>query len=329
MTPTTIPSSDHSPSLDVSVMGLRIPAIFAGQNQANAVHVVEFFAAHIRNIHTRRAYLRAITRFAQFCTQYGIAELKNVQPLHIAAWIEQEGQRYSKPTVKQALAATKALFDWLVVRQVLTHSPAASVRGPRYSAKRGKTPILDASTTRMLLDAIETDTSIGLRDRALIGIMIYAFARIGAAIKMQVEDYYYEGHRAWVRLHEKGGQDHEMPVHHALQDLLEDYLSGANLKHSSGPLFQTIRGRSGKLSGRAMSQSDAWNMLQHRARSANINMPVTNHTFRATGITQYLLAGGKLEVAQRMANHESSRTTGLYDRRSDIVSLNEIERIRI
>lgn len=323
----TSPNPSHP--LDVSVMGLHIPAIFAGENQAHAIHVAEFFAAHIRNIHTRRAYLRAITKFATFCHQHGIIDLKHVQPLHIAAWIEQEGQRYSKPTVKQALAATKALFDWLVIRQVLPHSPAASVRGPRYSAKRGKTPILDAPTTRTLLDAIEIDTSIGLRDRALIGIMVYAFARIGAAIQMQIGDYFYEGHRAWVRLHEKGGQDHEMPVHHALQDLLEGYLSGANLKHTTGPLFQTIRGRSGKLSGRAMSQSDAWAMLQRRAKSADIDMPITNHTFRATGITQYLLAGGKLEVAQRMANHESSRTTGLYDRRSDIVSLNEIERIRI
>lgn len=324
-----LPSPDASRPLNINVMGLNIPAIFAGKDHAHAIHVAEFFAAHIRNVHTRRAYLRAVSRFAGFCEQYDIVDLQTVQPLHVAAWVEHECQRYSKPTVKQGLAAIKALFDWMVVKQAIAYSPASSVRGPRYSAKRGKTPILDSATTRTLLDAIETNTAIGLRDRALIGIMTYAFARIGAALQMQIDDYFYEGHRAWVRLHEKGGQDHEMPVHHALHDLLEDYLAGANLKHSSGPMFQTVAGRSGKLSGRAMSQSDAWAMLQRRAKSAGIDMPITNHTFRATGITQYLLAGGKLEVAQRMANHESSRTTGLYDRRSDIVSLSEIERIQI
>lgn len=313
----------------VAVMGLQLPALFAGASERDAVRVAEFFAAQIRNPNTRRAYLRAVTDFAAFCEARGLLALDQVQPLHVAAWVETQLKSYSKPTVKQQLAALRMLFDWLVVGQVVRSNPASSVRGPKHSVKRGKTPVLDAESTRQLLDSIERNTDIGRRDRALIGAMTYTFARIGAVVQMKVDDYFYQGHRVWVRLHEKGGKEHEMPVHHALQDLLEDYLTQAGLKGTSAPLFQSVAGRSGKLTGNAMSQSDAWNMLQRRALAAGLRTKITNHTFRATGITEYLLAGGKVEIAQRMANHESSRTTGLYDRRPDIVALDEIERIRI
>lgn len=316
-------------SLPVSVMGLSVPGLFAGQTERQAIRVAEFFAAQIRNPNTRRAYLRAVTDFSTFCETHGLAVLDQVQPLHVAAWVEIQLKAYSKPTVKQQLAAVRMLFDWLVVGQVVSNNPASSVRGPKYSVKRGKTPVLDAECTRQLLDSIERDTNIGRRDRALIGTMTYSFARIGAVVQMRVDDYFYQGHRAWVRLHEKGGKEHEMPVHHALQDLLEDYLTQAGLKGTGAPLFQSIAGRSGKLTGNAMSQSDAWNMLQRRALAAGLRTKITNHTFRATGITEYLLAGGKVEIAQQMANHESSRTTGLYDRRPDLIALDEIERIRI
>lgn len=313
----------------VVVMGMTLPALFAGAGEREAVRVAEFFAAQIRNPNTRRAYLRAVTDFASFCEARGLAVLDQVQPLHVAAWVEIQLKAYSKPTVKQQLAAVRMLFDWLVVGQVVRSNPASSVRGPKHSAKRGKTPVLDAESTRQLLDSIERDTDIGRRDRALIGTMTYSFARIGAVVQMKVDDYFYQGHRAWVRLHEKGGKEHEMPVHHALQDLLEDYLTQAGLKGTNAPLFQSVAGRSGKLTGNAMSQSDAWNMLQRRAVATGLQTKITNHTFRATGITEYLLAGGKVEIAQRMANHESSRTTGLYDRRPDLIALDEIERIRI
>jgi len=313
----------------VIVMGMALPALFAGAGEREAIRVAEFFAAQIRNPNTRRAYLRAVTDFAAFCEARGLLALDQVQPLHVAAWVEIQLKAYSKPTVKQQLAAVRMLFDWLVVGQVVRSNPASSVRGPKHSVKRGKTPVLDAESTRQLLDSIERDTDIGRRDRALIGTMTYSFARIGAVVQMKVDDYFYQGHRAWVRLHEKGGKEHEMPVHHALQDLLEDYLTQAGLKGTSAPLFQSVAGRSGKLTGNAISQSDAWNMLQRRALAVGLQTKITNHTFRATGITEYLLAGGKVEIAQRMANHESSRTTGLYDRRPDLIALDEIERIRI
>jgi site-specific recombinase XerC len=136
--------------------------------------------------------------------------------VHVAAYIEQ--LKLAAPSVKQRLAALRTLFDWLVVGQAMPVNPAASVRGPSYSLKKGKTPVLSADEVRALIDSIETDTIIGLRDRALIGLMVYTFARVGAAVQMRLEDVYVQRRRTWVRLHEKGGKLHDMPCHHNLEE---------------------------------------------------------------------------------------------------------------
>jgi site-specific recombinase XerC len=103
----------------------------------------------------------------------------------------------------QHLAALRRLFDWLIVGQVVDQNPAAPVRGPSHIVKKGKTPVLDGDEARKLIDSIDVSTIVGLRDRALIGLLIYSFARISAALQMNVDDYYPQGKCWWVRLHEK------------------------------------------------------------------------------------------------------------------------------
>ena len=302
----------------------QVPALYAPDAPA-AKRAFEFFAVNIRNPNTRKAYARAAADFATWCELRGIADVRQVQPVHVAAYIE--GLQIAAPSIKQRLAALRMLFDWLVVGQVMPTNPAGSVRGPRHSVKKGKTPVLAAEEARSLLDAIDTSTLIGLRDRALIGLMVYTFARVGAAIKMRVEDVYIQGRRTWVRLHEKGGKQHEMPCHHNLEAWLHEYIDGAQLAGAKGYLFQSAAGRTGKLSETPMAQADVYRMVGRRAEAADIRTSIGCHSFRATGITEYLRNGGKLEIAQAMANHESARTTGLYDRRGDQVSLDEVERI--
>lgn len=310
-----------------AVAPIAVPALFAPTPQAQQ-RTVEFFVASIRNPNTRKAYARAAADFAAWCETQGLTDLRAVQPMHVAAWVE--SLVLAAPSVKLRLAALRMLFDWLVVGQVIPSNPAGSVRGPRHSVKKGKTPVLTASEARELLDAIDTTTVIGLRDRALIGLMVYTFARVGAAIAMRVEDVYIQGRRTWVRLHEKGGKQHEMPCHHNLDDYLHAYIEQAGLTgEPKGWLFRTVAGRSGVLTQEGMTQADVYRMIRRRAEAAGIRTRIGCHTFRATGITEYLRNGGKLEVAQQMANHESARTTGLYDRRSDQVSLDEVERILI
>ena len=309
----------------------RLPALLTPDPAAER-RVIEFFTAHIRNPHTRKAYARAAAGFAAWAERCGIAHLRQVEPVHVAAYVEELQSRMAAPSVKLHLAGIRMLFDWLVVGQVLPTNPANSVRGPKHSVKKGKTPVLTAAEARDLLDSIVTDTLPGLRDRALIALMIYTFARVGAALKMRTEDVFIQGRRTWVRLREKGGKRHEMPCHHKLEAYLQDYAAALPASPPPDPkawLFPTALGPSGRLSNRPMSQADVYRMIRRRAADAGIETQIGCHSFRATGITEYLRNGGKLEVAQQMANHESSRTTGLYDRRSDQVSLDEVERIRI
>jgi site-specific recombinase XerD len=262
-----------------------------------------------------------------FRGKVSLTELHDVEPVHVATYVEQ--LKLAPPSIKQRLAALRRLFDWLVVGQVIPSNPATSVRGPRYSSRKGKTPVLSAEEVRELVDSIDPSTPIGLRDRALIGLMVYTFARVGAAVQMRADDVYVQRRRTWVRLHEKGGKLHEMPCHHNLEDYIDAYLEAAPPAESSGYLFRTATGRRGALSARPMRQADVHRMICRRVEAAGIRTHIGCHSFRATGITEYLKNGGRLEIAQQMANHESSRTTGLYDRRGDQIKLDEVERIAI
>jgi site-specific recombinase XerD len=237
---------------------------------------------------------------------------------------------FEKPSVKQHLAAIRMLFDWLVTGGIVATNPAHAVRGPKHIIKRGKPPVLMPEEARALLDSIDTSTVVGLRDRALISIMTFTFARVGAVVEMRVEDYYPQGKRWWVRLHEKGSKRHEMPAHHMLEAYLDAYLDAAGIRESGkSPLFRSAVWHSGTLTERAMHRVDAYRMIQRRAAAMGLKVRINCHTFRATGITAYMDAGGTLETAQRMAAHESPRTTKLYDRTGDKITLDEVERIRI
>jgi len=307
-----------------------LPALVTSTGDRAGVRFLEFFTAQIRNPHTRRAYARAAAEFLAWCESRGVASLPQVQPLHVAAWIELAGRESSAPTVKQKLAAIRHLFDWLVTGQVVPLNPAASVRGPRHVVRSGKTPVLDPAEARRLLNSIDATTPAGLRDRALIALMVYSFARIGAALAMKVEDVFTQKGRLWVRLHEKGGKDHAMPCHHTLEEILAAYIAGAGLAgNPKGPLFRTVGRGTGELTRTSLPQQNAHAMIRRRAAAAGIKTLIGNHSFRATGITAYLKNGGTLEKAASMANHASTRTTQLYDRRRDEVSLDEVERIRV
>jgi integrase len=212
---------------------------------------------------------------------------------------------------------------------VIATNPAAPVRGPRHVVRKGRTAVLTAEEARTLLDSIPGATVVGMRDRALIALMVYTFARVGAVIRMRSEDVYVQGRRTWVRLHEKGGKRHEMPCHHSLDTYLAEYIEAAGFgDEPKGWLFRSSRARTGELTGNPLSRTDAYRMIR-RALAAGICTQIGNRTFRATGITEYQRNGGTLEIAQRMANHESARTTGLRDRQDDQVNLDEAERILI
>ena len=327
-----------------------LPAALADMITARRA-IEDLLFAEIRNPHTRRAYIVAARDFFRSLSGTpGLVDLAAITPLHVARWIEaMQATGLAAPTVKQRLAAVRRIFQVLAARCIIPADPTAVVRGPAYSARRGKTPVLDAGEARALLDGIDATTPIGLRDRALIGVMVYTFARIGAVTQMRREDVFTQQRRLWIRLHEKRGKRHEMPCHHMLEGYLVDYIDAAGIADPKAWLFQTFRRERPEpdvtheetltasppkrtwtaLTGNPMSQPIAWAMVQRRARTVDLATAICNHTFRATGITTYLSNGGTIERAAAMAGHTSTRTTQLYDRRPDDITLDEIERIRI
>lgn len=315
-----------SPALTPSER-FQLPTLIEEAGEGAARRFIEFFTASIANRNTRMAYARAVRQFLSWCEVHGLS-LHHIQPVHVAAYREQHTG--SPATIKQHLAAIRMLFDYFVTGQVIPMNPAASVRGPKHVVESGKTPILDAEEARALLDATDTAAISGLRDRAIIGVMLYSFARVSAVTGLLVGDYYPKGKRWMLRLHEKGGKVKDLPVHHKAEAYLDEYLDAAGIRESrKTPLFRTLTRKRG-LSERALHRNNVTAMIKRRAKAAGLPAErICSHTFRGSGITNYLMNGGQIETAQAIAGHASPRTTKLYDRRHQQIALSEIERIRI
>ena len=304
-----------------------LPALIVDAGPDAVARFLEFFAGRIANARTRAAYGRAVGQFLAWCEARGLS-LDAVSPLHVAAYIRTHPG--SVPTVKQHLAAIRVLCDWLVVSQVLPVNPAAAVRGPKHVVTKGATPVLTPAEARKLLEHIDTGTLAGLRDRALFSVMLYSFARVSAVLGMRRQDYFQQGSRGWLRLHEKGGKRHDVPAHHRAAEALDAYLEAGGLGQGVGEtLFQSVDRAGERLTGRALTRRVVLAMIKRRAAAAGLPPSTCCHTFRATGITAYLSNGGTLEHAQQIAGHASPKTTKLYDRTADTVTVDEIERIVI
>ena len=218
--------------------GFTLPAVIADQGEKAAERFFTFFSDTIRNKNTRLAYYRNALRFFSWVGMRGLG-LKEIRSYHISAYLEHLAHDHAAPSVKQHLATLRMLFDWMILGQVIETNPASAVRGPKHVVRKGKTPVLKPGEARRLLDGIDTNTVIGLRDRALIGVMVYSFARVTAVLSMKVEDYYIEGGRPWFRLHEKGGKRHEVPAHKNAARYLDDYLAASSFaRKRKSPLFR-------------------------------------------------------------------------------------------
>jgi site-specific recombinase XerD len=307
----------------------RMPGIIERAGGGAVRRFAEFFVVRYRNANTREGYARDIRDFADWCDKRGILDVRGVTPMAVAAFIEALGKTRSAPTVKRHLAAIRKLMDWLVTGHIIDVNPAWSVQGPKHVVHRGSTPVLSADEARQLMESIPGDTVVGLRDRAAIALMTYSFARVSAMCSMEVRDFFVDRRQACFRLHEKGGKKHAVRAHRVARIAMERYLRAAGLsKNTPLPLFQTID-RSGKLTGKAMTRNDAYRMVARRAKEAGLPPGVCCHSFRATGITEYMKNGGNIVTAAAIAGHSSTRTTQLYNRNDEDVPIEEIERIDI
>jgi site-specific recombinase XerD len=286
-----------------------------------------------------RLLREAVAQFCSWCEENGL-RLATIRPLHVSAYIE--SKPLTAPSIKQHLAALRGLFNWLVIRQVVPDNPALFVKGPKFSRQVGITPIMEAEQVRVLLDSIPVTRKVkvakkhgggvkevadikGLRDRAVIAIMAYTFARVSAVVGLNRGDYRLEGKRARLRLLEKGNKEKLVWLHREAEEFLDAYIAAVGIEDADAPLFQTLD-KVHRLSGEVITRRDMLRVVKERCTAAGLSEEFCNHTFRGTGITVFLHNGGALEAAQDMANHSDPRTTKLYDRRKDLATLNEIER---
>ncbi|MEZ6032018.1 MAG: tyrosine-type recombinase/integrase [Planctomycetaceae bacterium] len=319
----------HSPIQTNGSAKSLLPVIIeqAGHNARFAFE--EFFHAKIRNAHTRRAYRRAVLCFLQWC-ELRQRRLQEVSPADVGIYLD--ALTLSVASKKQVLAGLRHFFDGMVTRHAIALNPALSVRGERYQVLEGKTPEITIKQARKLLSSINTDNVVGLRDKAILSILIYTASRVGAVARLKLKDLYDSGDQYCLHFLDKGGKSREIPVRHDLQILLRTYLQaiGHNLGDAiDGPLFRTSIRKTKTLSDRPMSAGDVGRMLKRHIKACGLPLRLSAHSLRVGTITDLLNQGVPLSDVQHLAGHADPRTTKLYDRRHKSITRNIVERISI
>ena len=306
-----------------------LPTLVAQEGEAARFAYEELFHARLHNPHTRKAYRHAVQRFLQWCEEHSLT-LTRITPAHVGHYVDQ--LTLTPATIKLHLAGLRHFFDVLVLRHVLILNPAASVRGPRYQVVEGKTPEITVLQARALLRTLDTSNVVGLRDQALLGILIYTAARVGAVSRLRCQDFQDLGDQHALRFLEKNGKSRSIPVRHDLRQFLRDYLQarfGDVRPDRTAPLFVSALGKTKKLSNNPLRPDDVTRMVKRRLRSAGLPDHLCSHSFRVATITDLLSQGVSLTEVKNLAGHVDPRTTQLYDRRHQNVSRNIVERISI
>lgn len=330
---------EQKPAIVVREAGaaLVVPSVIAGAGPSAARLTLEFFAARIANPYTRLAYVRAVWRFCGWCEGQGLP-LRELVPTSVAAYYEHLQASLALSSLKLHSAALRHWLDYLVERGALPLNPARSVRTPRLVILEGKTPVLEREEARRLFAELDQVAEHGprpllaLRDRALFAVMLFGFVRVGAAVRMQLRDFEDQGQHASLVVHEKGGKERRIPCHHQSRAYLRQYIAAAELDPvSREPLFRatSARRRSGELAGKALTPAGVWDIVKRRCKDAGLPSTISNHSFRATGITIHQENGGRLEDAQELAGHADARTTRLYVRKPRAVAQREVERVQL
>jgi integrase/recombinase XerD len=288
----------------------------------------ELFLAELRNPHTRRAYGHAVRQFLDWCEAQTL-ELRQITPGWVGAYYDQ--LPVSIPTKKQHLAALRRFFDRLVLRHAVILNPAASVRGERYRLAEGKTPEITVEQERALLGSVRPDDVAGRRDRAIIAVLVYTAARIGAVARLRIGSFALDGSQRVLRFLEKGGKARIVPVRDDLARYLSAYLEAADLSSAprEEPLFRRLDRRSGTVTLRAMTADDMGRMLKRRMTVLGFPNDLCPHSFRVAAITDLLSQGVPLEEVQNLVGHADARTTRLYDRRPSRVMRSVVEKISV
>ena len=288
---------------------------------------LELLGARVRNPNTRSAYRVAWRSFLAFCSARQL-ELGSVKAYHVGSWLDQHPG--SKSTQRQHLAAVRLLFDHLMMRGVVEYNAAARARPPRLVRESSPTPVFEEAEIVTFLDSINLNSEKDIRDRAIFCVLLYSWCRVSALINLTVVDYYERAGQRWLRFQEKRGREHEVPVHSKAKEAIDLWLEASGLaSNPAAPLFPAYGKDRETIELKHLDRRSILKLVEKRASASGIVKRVCCHSFRATGITEYMNAGGTIEIAQQIAGHKSSSTTRIYDRSQDLLTIEEIERVQI
>lgn len=290
--PFTAPSSPTALGVPRAWEIEGLPQIIRRAGPEAERRTIEFFEEGVRNKNTRQAYAQAVMRFMNWSEERNL-ELADITVFTVSAYVTEMNREYSARSVRQHLGAIRGLFDHLVAGGVVPMNPASSVRGPQDGPAKTKTraATVQPQEIRLLLDSIDTGDCSGLRDRALIATMAYAFARVSAAVAMDVKDRFERDGHVYLRIHDRHGA-YEIPVHANALGYLNAYLASAGIgDQPDSPLWRTMTKERG-FSADRMSRVDIFRMVKRRVSDSALSSSINCDGIRAAGIAAYLASGG-------------------------------------
>lgn len=286
------------------------------QHLAAVPAAVEWFA-NIDNPRTRRAYQNDLEDFCSFVGLTGAEEFRAVTRAHVLAWRAQlEGRGLAGATIRRKLAALASLFDYLLENNAVTGgNPVHGVKRPRVESNEGKTPALGDHQAKQLLDAPDTETLKGLRDRAILAILLYHGLRREEAAQLMVADIQERRGIKHLQIHGKGGKLRFLPLHPVAAERIHSYLemSGHHLVDAKAPLFVPLRGRKTDV---GITANGIYALVGHYTKAVGIKVAGLGvHGLRATAATNALEHEADIAKVQVWLGHANISTTRIYDRR--------------
>jgi len=286
------------------------------------------FATQIANEHTGAAYYGAINRFFSWAITR-VDSLNEISAASVSEYVGDLAKTHSAQTVNQHVAALSKLFRYLAESGAVSGNPISSIRRVARTTPRTVRPVATVQQARMLLDSIDAETTAGLRDRAILALMVYAFLSVSEVVALDCRSYRRARKQSWLDVGE-GANARTIPVHSALRRILDAYVSAADVNHErSGPLIRSLRRRSDRLSERRISRVDVLRITKRRSRAANLSEDVSCRMLRGVGIRVFLNNGGAFSAVKQMAGLRSMDAVETYAATPSIVTVADLERIAV
>lgn len=276
---------------------------------------LEWFA-NLGNQATRRTYKVALADFMRFTGIERPEEFRQVTRAHIIACRDElAGRGVAAPTIRNRLSAIASLFDYLCEKNAVTHNPVKGVKRPASDANEGKSPALGDHQARRLLDAPDSTTLKGKRDRAILAVMLYHALRRAELCKLRVRDFRQERRGVpLLKVAGKGGKTRYIPLHPAAHGSITEYLDASGHgQNEASPLFRPLHHWRDLASVEAITPDGVYRMVGEY--SAELGFEIGAHSLRATAATNALDHQADVAKVQEWLGQANIATTRLYDRR--------------